>query len=177
MHHNKTDGQNHTSLESPILRYIGDSSIELMSQLLITLLVLSISTHIIITLFYSDVLSHWELWVAFAPAYFTISGTYIPLRMKKIKLAMHFFLLGMVIDQMLVVLFLTGPATYVYVSYTNVVLVAGLILGPKGGLIYTGLILLLVSAYSIFPKFSNPNLLLPTLCRAPLMLFFCGPQS
>ena len=143
----KTSISQTTQFVSPILTSIGDSSTQLISHLLVTLLALSISTHLITVLFYPNVLSSLELWIAFSPTYFTIVGTYIPLKIKRVTLAIHFFLLGMIAHQMLVVLFLTGPATYVYVSYTNVVLVAGLILGPMGGLTYTGIILLLVSSY------------------------------
>ena len=55
--------------------------------------------------------------------------------------------MGMVLAQFLIILLVTGHMTYVYVSYTNVVLVAGLMIGPISGIAYTGLIVFCVSMY------------------------------
>ena len=62
-------------------------------------------------------------------------------------LATHAFLLGMVSTQMMVIFFISGPMSYIYVSYTNVVLIAGLILGPTSAALYTALILGLMFLY------------------------------
>ena len=53
----------------------------------------------------------------------------------------------MVITQMLVIFFISGPMSYIYVSYTNVVLIAGLILGPTSAALYTVMITGLMYLY------------------------------
>ncbi len=118
-----------------------------MKILLLTLLGLSSVIHLVIWYFFPNVLSFQSYCIAFMPVYATLVASYVLLRQGKKKLSIHMFLLGMVVTQMLVVVFLTGPAAYVFVSYTNVVLVAGLILGPLYGIIYTLIIVASISLY------------------------------
>ena len=119
----------------------------MMRLLLLTLLLLSGSVHLIIVFFFPHALTFQSSCIAFVPAYITLFSSYLLLSNGQKKLSIHVFLLGMVIAQMLVVVFLTGPAAYVFVSYTNVVLLSGLILGPLYAVLYTLLIVCSISIY------------------------------
>ena|GEM_PF-5171849 len=136
-----------TAKKNPVFDTIGDRTIEVMKLLLLTLLGLSVLTHVIMVCGFPNTLDLQSYCVAFIPVYITLSVSFLFLQAGKIKLSTHMFLLGMIITQMLVVVFLTGPAAYVFVSYTNVVLVAGLILGPASGAMYTLIIVMSVSLY------------------------------
>ena len=98
------------------------------------------------TIFDGSIPSHTQ-WRVFLPEYLTLIVSYGLLHTRWLKLATHVFLLGMIITQMSVIFFMTGPMSYIYVSYTNVVLIAGLILGPVSAALYTGTIIGLMYLY------------------------------
>ena len=110
---------------------------DIMKRLLVSLFCLTSITQVTIEVFFVSVFVENLRYIAFVPVYLTLIGSYILLWMNWKKLAVHFFLIGLVVDQFLIMAGSTGPLTYVYVSYTNIILVAGIILGPSLGLVYT----------------------------------------
>ena len=90
---------------NPIIDTFDKRSVEVMKLLLLTLLFLSILTHVIVVVFYPSTLVAKDYAVSFVPVYITLVLSYMVLRWGKIKLATHSFLLGMIITQMLVVVF------------------------------------------------------------------------
>lgn len=124
-----------------------NSMIHVMELLLLSLLILSASVHIWLNTFFEGSISTIAQWNVFGPEYLTLIISYILLRTRRLKLATHAFLLGMIITQMLVIFFFSGPMSYIYVSYTNVVLIAGLILGPVNATLYTIMIIGLMDLY------------------------------
>jgi signal transduction histidine kinase len=126
---------------------IAQNYIDIMKWLLMSLLFLTFGTQLIMELYFYNTMSEKLRYIAFVPAYLTLLCSYILLKLQQTKLAVHFFLLGMIVDQYLIMSGFSGPVTYVYVSYTNVVLVAGIILGPTLGIVYTILVVLVLSLY------------------------------
>ena len=124
-----------------------DSIVRVMELLLLSLLMLSASVHLLINTVFDGSVPPEAQWKIFAPEYFTLTIAYGLMRTKWLKLATHMFLLGMIITQMSVIFFVTGPMSYIYVSYTNVVLIAGLILGPTSAALYTIVIISLMYIY------------------------------
>ena len=124
-----------------------DSIVRVMELLLLSLLMLSASIHLLINTVFDGSVPPEAQWRIFAPEYFTLTIAYGLMRTKWLKLATHMFLLGMIITQMSVIFFVTGPMSYIYVSYTNVVLIAGLILGPTSAALYTIVIISLMYIY------------------------------
>ena len=124
-----------------------DSMIRVMELLLLSLLVLSAGVHALLNTIFDGSIPSSTQWRVFIPEYLTLVVAYGLLRTKWLKLATHVFLLGMIITQMSVIFFMTGPMSYIYVSYTNVVLIAGLILGPGSAALYTGMIIALMYLY------------------------------
>ena len=120
---------------------------DIMKRLLASLVCLTFVTQIIIEFFFGGVFVENLRYIAFVPVYLTLIGSYILLWLNWKKLAVHFFLIGLVVDQFLIMAGSTGPLTYVYVSYTNIILVAGIILGPSLGLVYTIFIVFILSLY------------------------------
>lgn len=119
---------------------------ELMHWFLLSLIVLSAGVHCAVWLLFPNVLTFSQQVYCFTPIYTTLLLSYIFLRFRLRSVSIHVFLMGMVLSQFLIILFVTGHMTYVYVSYTNVVLVAGLMVGPLSGLSYTCLIVFCVVA-------------------------------
>ena len=126
--------------------YKRDSMLHVMGLLLLSLFILSASVHILLNTVFAGSISTLAQWKVFGPEYLTLIVSYILLRTRRLQLATH-VLLGMVITQMLVIFFISGPMSYIYVSYTNVVLIAGLILGPTSATLYTALITGLMYLY------------------------------
>ena len=126
---------------------------ELMHWFLLSLIVLSLGVHGIILVFFPEQLTSNQLLYCFAPIYSTLLLSYSFLKLRRFFVSMHIFLMGMVLAQFLIILFVTGHMTYVYVSYTNVVLVAGLMIGPISGFAYTSLIVFCVSMYHALNAF------------------------
>ena len=124
-----------------------DSIVRIMELLLVSLLILSASVHLLINTVFDGAVSAQTQWKVFAPEYLTLTVAYGLMRTKHLKLATHTFLLGMIVTQMSVIFFVTGPMSYIYVSYTNVVLIAGLILGPTSAALYTVVIIALMYIY------------------------------
>ena len=120
---------------------------ELMQWFLLSLIVLSAVVHCAIWLLFPNVLTFSQQVYCFAPIYTTLLLSSVFLRFRLRSVSIHVFLMGMVLSQFLIILFVTGHMTYVYVSYTNVVLVAGLMIGPLSGVSYTCLIVFCVIAY------------------------------
>ena len=118
-----------------------------MKRLLVSLFCLTSITQVTIEVFFVSVFVEELRYIAFIPVYLTLIGSYILLWINWKKLAVHFFLIGLVVDQFLIMAGSSGPLTYVYVSYTNIILVAGIILGPSLGLVYTIFIVFILSLY------------------------------
>lgn len=118
-----------------------------MKRLLISLFCLTFITQLTIECFFGGLFVENLRYSGFVPVYLTLIASYILLWLNWKKLAVHFFLIGLVVDQFLIMAGSTGPLTYVYVSYTNIILVAGIILGPSLGLVYTMFIVFILSLY------------------------------
>ena len=139
--------------EKLVNRYLGssvfltdDTSIhpklvqELMPWFLLSLILLSSVVHFTILLIFPKSLTFVQQVYCFAPIYTTLLLSSGFLRFRLPSWSIHIFLMGMVLSQFLIIQFVTGHMSYVYVSYTNVVLVAGLMISPLSGLSYTILI-------------------------------------
>ena len=109
---------------------------DIMKRLLVSLFCITSITQITIEVFL-EVFCRKPTLHGFIPVYLTLIGSYILLWINWKKLAVHFFLIGLVVDQFLIMAGSTGPLTYVYVSIQNIILVARIILGPSLGLVYT----------------------------------------
>ena len=139
--------------------YKRDSMLHVMGLLLLSLFILSASVHILLNTVFAGSIPTLAQWKVFGPEYLTLMISYILLRTRWLKLATR-FLLGMVITQMLVIFFISGPMSYIYVSYTNVVLIAGLILGPTSAALYTVIITGLMYLYFSAIKTNQLDMLL-----------------
>ncbi len=144
-----------------LLKSDEDSIVILMKYLLLILVLLSCSTQIFVLTFFKESLSVETHLYAFGPVYTTMIVSYLLLELSHIRLGIHTFLLGSVFTQLMLLVFVTGHTNYVYVSYTNVALVAGLMLGPFNGVLYTVLIILCISLYFILVQMQlvDPNLI------------------
>jgi len=121
--------------------------VNIMKSVIVVLFLLSSGVHLLLEFQFSNALKPVNQYIAFFPAYITLLFTYSSLLLGTVRIAAHVFLLGMIMGQFLILVNLTGPTTYIYVSYTNVVLVAGLVLGPYLGLLYTVIVVSVLSSY------------------------------
>ena len=80
--------------------------IAIMQRLMISLLLLTGGAQLIISILFSGSLDIASKYVAFLPAYVILLCTYLSLLSKKLKLAVNIFLVGMIIAQFLVMVYI-----------------------------------------------------------------------